>query len=541
VERTQPKPDITKMWAAFTSDLAEFATGAAEETTAAASKVGVDIKIPTFTDDGEEQNASGVGSGFASSAGQQGVDGSVMFANAALSMGEKGLKGLAGMSSMVGGMVAPRGGNDSAPGGGGGVTSYNNSSAAAGKPSAFTSMLAAGEDDEEEEELGWDDDDDDDLDVDIASDNGGADNGKNAVTTDDFFDEQLGEEGEKSSSQPHAAVISKDASSANNVAISSSQDKEVMQALQTKLDAVEQSRAELQSEHRRQTAELVELRSKVEELEEKSKSSPSGDAVPDGTPSEGGGSSNDAGELEALQEQIEQLKLQLADQKKDLTEEHEQALAALIQEKAQLEEELKTQKEQTLQAQASSSSSNEEQQEVLKQYQQQIKDLTSELTTLQTKYVSTSTELDQAKDQSAHQGEIQEEAARVLKHTKSLEQSLSVTKASHASAQREAEEAKAKLITMEREVQDAKDEMEKQAAEFAIRLREEVAKAKTSVQSVAAEEDIEEQDEKKPIEDDAAANEIAVEKAPSNPVKIGDSDEELSDDWGDGDWGGDDA
>ncbi len=122
------------MWAAIKSDLAEFATGAAEETNAVASKVGVNL--PTGGDG--SSGGSGVGSGLdgggytSQKQPRGGADGSVLFANAALSMGEKGLKGLSSVSSMVGGIVAPRGGNENS-------TNVGVASASSSSASSFAS------------------------------------------------------------------------------------------------------------------------------------------------------------------------------------------------------------------------------------------------------------------------------------------------------------------------------------------------------------------------------------------------------------------
>eukprot|EP00579_Thalassiosira_antarctica_P025146 CAMPEP_0202011348 /NCGR_PEP_ID=MMETSP0905-20130828/19556_1 /ASSEMBLY_ACC=CAM_ASM_000554 /TAXON_ID=420261 /ORGANISM="Thalassiosira antarctica, Strain CCMP982" /LENGTH=80 /DNA_ID=CAMNT_0048570193 /DNA_START=12 /DNA_END=251 /DNA_ORIENTATION=- len=80
------------MWAAFKSDLQEFASGAADETTAVASKVGV--TIPSSSDGGDAGFDYGPSttpsSGQRGGGGGGGMDGSVLFANAAFSMGEKG-------------------------------------------------------------------------------------------------------------------------------------------------------------------------------------------------------------------------------------------------------------------------------------------------------------------------------------------------------------------------------------------------------------------------------------------------------------------
>lgn len=99
---------------------------------------------------------------------------------------------------------------------------------------------------------------------------------------------------------------------------------------------MEKSRAELQAEHRRQTAELVELRAKVAESEEQRDAAA---AV-----------SSDGGEEEegALRVELERLKAELKDNERlgSMSEEQEQAVASLVREKEELENELRAQKQQ---------------------------------------------------------------------------------------------------------------------------------------------------------------------------------------------------
>lgn len=544
------------MWATFTSDLKEFASGAAEETTAVASKVGVKIG-----GDGDNSGLDGGGytSSNSSSGGQQqrggggGADGSVLLANAAFSMGEKGLKGLSSVGSMMGGIIAPR--NDAAAVA---MTNNSNSSAssfASNKPSsALTSMLAAEDDDEEEEELGWDDDDDD-LDMDSGDDDDeGGD--KTKADGDDFFAEQLGDGQDKSSSTKTAT------------APTSSVDEQVLNALQSKLDTVEKARAELQNEHRMQTAELVELRSKVEELEQQHPTTAVDNA------GEGGGKE----EVQALQEEIDRLKAQLDGQSKDVSKEHGNEVTALIQEKEDLERELSSQKEQNDQLlqqnqtdtakqvsedDGDNNPSSEEQELLLQKYQDQIKDLTSVLETLQSN-------LDSVKEHSTHQdathqGAMQEQQLQSAQSTRDLEQSLSQMEESHALAVEEAEEAKAKLVYMEKEVQIAKKEMADQAVRFEERLQGEIGRVKaqgTAADDVAPEAaSLVEEREKEALDDTSLktpnnTDVLQEEKASSDssspvlvqeekessdigpPVKLdSNEEEELSDDWGDADSG----
>ena len=175
------------MWAAFKSDLKEFASGAANETNAVASKV-VETTVNILGEgggdaeaaDGDDRGRRASSSSSSSQAqGDGGIrhDGSVLLANAAYSIGAKGLQGLSSVSSMVGGIVAPRvNADDTTYSKGKGKSYYaatssssssfsntsmqKNTSTTTNPSSALSSMLA--EDEDEEEELGWDDDEEDD-------------------------------------------------------------------------------------------------------------------------------------------------------------------------------------------------------------------------------------------------------------------------------------------------------------------------------------------------------------------------------------------
>ncbi|KAL9187498.1 hypothetical protein ACHAXT_001601 [Thalassiosira profunda] len=497
------------MWAAIKSDLAEFASGAAEETAGVASKVGIDINQADAAPS-SAGSASSLSSGGKPQPGlaQRGADGSVLLANAALSMGSKSLKGLQGVGSMVGGIVAPR--NDGATA----ASSGPASGTAPTKPSALGAQLLAGDEDDEEEELGWGSDDDDDLDV--GSDIGGdGEKGAPKTATDDFFREELDAKEGSKSSQP-----SSDGAAAS---ATSSADKEVLQALQSKLEQVEQSRAELQAEHRKQTGQLVELRAKVEELEKQKE-----------TPVDANVGESDE-EVKALQGEIEQLKLQLSEQSGKASQEHEEAVAALVREKEELEQQLHAQKDlneelsginQTLLEQDKASSSEDEEQ--LQKYQAQIHELTAELQSLQDNLESATTELGRAQELSSQQEKLHEE------RTGQLEGNLSKVRKALATAVKENEESKGTLASLEEKVQQAKDELEAQAADFAIKLREGVAKAKAEAQAEKEKEKVDASFAT--TAEDAPAS--AVKKEEEQPKKGEDSDE-LSDDWGDADWGDD--
>ncbi|KAL7542792.1 hypothetical protein ACHAWF_007256 [Thalassiosira exigua] len=409
------------MWAAFKSDLKEFASGAAEETTAVASKVGVNVPVGGVgRGDGGGGGSGGEGG---SGAGGGASDALAAATGAAFSMGERGLSGLRVASSMVGGIVAPTAANpppSSAPHAGGRASPF----ASEHKPSAaLTSMLAAEEDDGEEEEFG-----------------GGE---KKVPSADDFFEEQLGEatNGAKAESQSQAAAVEKSAPKSDAIASQSAEDAEVMKVLQSKLDAVEKSCAELQAEHRRRTAELVELRAKVEDIGGEKDLAPTGRA-------------DEEVEVKALQEEIEQLKLEFDEKIKGMSGEHEEVVAVLVREEGALEEELTVQGErndaltkanETLQASGDG-------EELLRQHRRQVEELTSELNSLQAKYDETATELDRAEERSSQ--ERREQLAR----TSELERSLAEAEGSLAAAMKEAEDSKARLAAVEAELQAAKKE-----------------------------------------------------------------------------------
>ena len=600
------------MWAAIKSDLKEFASVTAEETTAvaekAASKVGVNLPA---TDDYSSTNNNNAGGGNnTAAAGKKGVmgksvDGSVLLAQTALSMGTQGLKGLSSVTSMVGGIVAPRTDNNtnattaasssgrpmytansstssfasSTPPGGGG----NNIT----QPSAaLSSMLASGEDSEEEEELGWDDDDDDfDMDNDDdkkedkndTNDELDGDNKAPTEQADGGEEEQVDftNDEDKVSEEQSTTCQSADATTLPTTTIAcSNDDKQALQA----------SRAELQSVHRKQTAELVELRSFSQELRSKVEERNSQEeATQTTTTTINEEESERGGEIQSLQDEIAQLKVQLDEQLKTLSSEHEQVVQALIQEKAAIEKELdanKVQNEnlsrenQTLQEQArayeaSAAASSSEEQELLKKYQQQIQDLTSELSSLQANFDTTTTELTQMKDHLTNQEKSYQEILEEERiKTANLEQTLVQLEETHSAAVQELEASKAKLSNMEEQLQDAKDEVQQQSVKFEQQLQDEIAKVKlldskkdeldehiiatsSSTASVddAVKKDGELNDTFETANNDEADEDVLAQQrhdekeasssSGSTPVKVKldiSEEDELSDDWGDGEW-----
>ncbi len=490
------------MWAAFKSDLKEFASGAANETNAVASKVVGSVNI-LGEGGGNGSDADGDAAG-AAAAGGGGVrrDGSVLLANAAYSIGTKGLQGLSSVSSMVGGIVAPRAGendeitttNNTSNNNNRGGKSYsvvssssfsNNSTKTNNPSSALSSMLAEDDDDDEEGELGWDDEDEE-LNVDDVDDD------------DALVVTEGGEDIEKKIDAHRSRDVFEAASDANNAlappiggSSSASVDEQVVRALQDKLEMVENCRAELQSEYRRQTAELVELRAKLVEMEQQHQSS-TNEEEPVPLNGENTGTND---EVEALQHEIERLKQIFEEQLKDASEEHKQAIAALIQEKETLEKEFHSQQQQnqdlvteiqTLlelnnQRESQIAGSSNEEQALLHQYQEQIQELTIELAALQANLDDTTAALGQVNENTTmqnlrHQVEMEQQIAR----TTALEETLAQTKEDHAHIIEEVEESKSKLAEMENVVQVVRTELETKELAFEDRLQVEIARVKIS-------------------------------------------------------------
>lgn len=464
------------MWAALKSDLKEFASGAAEEAIA----VGIDINVESTV--GSSSTSTTTSNKIESAQGR--TDGSVMLANAALSMGEKGLKGLSSVSSMIGGVVAPR--ND--------ASADSNSSSLDSAPTAprsistpIKAMLVVGEDDEEEEELGWGSDDDDIIDVKIEED-------AKPPSSEELPVEEQSEEKRTPSVPPEHLV-----------------DKEGMQALQSKLDSVEKERSQLQAKHRQQTGELVELRAKVEEL---SQVNATAAAAPEGDV-------ESAKEIEALQTEIKQLKEQISEQTNTLSKEHEETIAKLILEKETLDQQLNFQNEQLkqhelLQEQKADASSGEQEQQLLKQHRKQIQELTAELESLRGNLISQA-ELAQVKEQSSDKDTLHtQDLERQVEATKQLEQALADMEQSYQTALKDAEKYQRQLATLEKEEQDYHSKAEKAKA------------ANVSTPAVKTGDNSDEEAK------DNSDEEAKDDSKDDSGVKV--EEDELSDEWGEGDW-----
>ncbi|EJK62912.1 hypothetical protein THAOC_16459 [Thalassiosira oceanica] len=485
------------MWASLKNDLKEFATGAAEETAAVADKVGIDIS----TSAAELEPSAGTTSSSTNRSSQSRVnDGSVMLANAALSMGQQGLRGLSSAASIIGGVVAPRvdeGTHDlddrsSTP------SDSFASSAAATIPTPIKSALAV-DDGEDEEELGWGSDDDD-IEV-----------------------EELVEAGD---SQGDRTVESK-ALPAENTAMGDL-DKEVMRALQSKLDAVEKEREELQGQLRRQTGELVEIRAKLEEFSS------------DAEARETSVNADDAVEIEALRAEVKQLQQQLSEQMIHASKEKENAIAEADKDKEWLgeqiaahkseNEELKLQNQTLQEAQQRRSGTSSQQDEQLQEYQQQIKDLTAELESLQANQSTGQKELMETKEQMALASTNHvEELSKQVEVTKQLEQALADIENTYQAALKEAESSKVKIRNLESEVQSLKADRS-QEAELKMKLEQEsqdktVANDEGVVSRIPA-----------PLVEVQSEETNKDDSKEDSGVKVEEIVDDLSDDWGDGEW-----
>ena len=465
------------MWASLKSDLKEFATGAVEETAAVADKVGIDIS----TSAAEPSAAATSSSANTSSQHSRVNDGSVMLANAALSMGQQGLRGLSSAASIIGGVVAPRvdertrnvDGRISMP------SESFASSTAATIPTPIKSALAV-DDEDDEEELGWGSDDDD-------------------IEVEDL---EEAEQTAESKALPDENAAMGDL------------DKEVMQALKSKLDAVEKEREVLQGQLRRQTGELVELRAKVEEFS-----------------SDGEARSDDAGEIDVLRAEVKQLQEQLNEQTIQASMEKGEAIAEVDREKELLgqqiaaqkseNEELKLQNQTLQEAQQRRSGISARQGEQLQEYQQQIKDLTAELESLLANQSTSQKELIQTKEQMALASTNHaEELSKQLEVTKQMEQALADIEKSYQDALKEAESSKVQVRNLESEIQSMKAELKSKPEQ------------KTSHDKTAGNDEGVVSQIPAPLAETQSEETNRDDSKDDSGVKV--EEDELSDSWGDG-------
>jgi septal ring factor EnvC (AmiA/AmiB activator) len=373
-----------------------------------------------------------------------------------------------GLSGMIGGVVAP----------------VSNGVPVGGSSNASKVLLV----EEEEEELGWDDDEDD-LEIEEMD---APSSAGNVVDAADAIEDNSEDRKEETTKQDDDDT------------------KEILLALQSKLSEVEKERNELQTEHRKQTAELVELRSKVEELENTNNSNEKGDALPESTNEE---------EMQALREEIASLKLQL---------------------------------EQSADSQAIQSNNQNENEELLKQYQQQIAELNQQFQESQAHHVHLMEQVSTQKEQEFQSLMTSQKEQLEIAQTTTIElqTQLKEMEKKHASALEELASAIARTTELEGETSRLSQQLEEQAVNFAATLEQEVEKTRREVTSetvqvsatptetveveTAAEDEAEISSGEKITVDDSfvTAGELFSPKAKG--LEGGDEEEE---DWGDGGWG----
>ena len=536
------------MWAAIKSDLREFATGAAEETNAASEKVVGKKIIPDDVNiDGVHADARALADGV----------GNVMGG---------AMRGLVGVSSMVGGIVAPR--NAAADIGGVNrravnsdivVTTTTATTPTPPPPSAPVSMalssmlaaVAAGEDDDEEEEMGWDDDDDDVDDDDYVEDNDldtderahgekrMADNSTDdaAADTTPFNDVEM-----PVAAEGGAAILS----------AASHDDSKAIMALKTKLASVEKSRNELQSEHRRQTAELVELRSKVEEYERQQQQQSEDDLLQkQQLDDENDGESKSEQKMRDLQLQVEQLKSQLVVQVEVLKQEHEEYVTLIQREKEELDRELNKERQRnddlmrqnTALVDNKRSDKDEEGAKELLLHQNQINALEMEISTLRTNLDTTTCELLSVKEHMTNQVLVhQEEIQRQLAITNDIEERLLRTKEEYTRAiSSEVNESKVTQTESETQTDSSVTTPPLNISPDDTASEDTVVSTSLPIpQDASSADDV--VDNNKSF---ATANEELLEAGAPSPspssgsspdIKVDITEDELSDDWGDGGW-----
>lgn len=529
------------MWAAIKSDLREFATGAAEETNAASEKVVGKKIIPNDVNiDGVHALADGVGN----------VMGGA-------------IRGLVGVSSMVGGIVAPRNAatdisfvNRRAINNNIMVTTTTTTPPpppSAPVSMALSSMLAAvaaGEDDDEEEEMGWDDDDDDVVDDDYVEDND--------LDTDE---RAHGEKRMADNSTDDAAAdttpfndVEMPVAAESGAAISaaSHDDSKALMALKTKLASVEKSRNELQSEHRRQTDELVELRSKVEEYERQQQQQSEDDQLQKQHLDEENEGENKSEQMRNLQLQVEQLKSQLVEQVEVLKQEHKEYVTLIQREKEELDRELNEERQRnddlmrqnTALVDNKRSDKDEEEAKELLLHQSQINALEMELSSLRTNLDTTTCELLSVKEHMTNQELVhREEIQHQLAITNDIEERLLRTKEEYTRAIISSEVNESKVTQTESETQTDSSVTTPPLNISPDDTASEDTVVSTSLpipQDASFADDV--VDNNKSF---ATANEELLEAGAPSPspssgtspaIKVDITEDELSDDWGDGGW-----
>jgi hypothetical protein len=452
------------------------------------------------------------------------------------------------------------------------------------------SAVAYGDDGEGgEEEMGWsDDDDDDDDDVDAGDDDGGG--GKRGAADadeappktvggpNDFFEEEeLGPApeaavaGDVLGDSPPAPFVAGAASSAAAKAKAKSpvvDDSEALRALRSKLEDVERSRNELQSEHRRQTGELVELRSKVEEMERDRRLGGGGE-IPSSSNEGRGGGGGDGGygeeEARTLRLLVENLKLQLIEKTENLDKEHEELMGSILREKEILNRELIEQRLRSEELAGENRALLEQRgggdEELLRGYQSQIRDLEDELASLRADLDSPSAELAAGAGERAA---VREEAGRQSARTaedreRAVGEEAGESRTGLAEVEERARAAGVDLGLSAEIVDGAVTLMSREppfssssaAAAPALAVADTALVALVASAGVTAPEDdaappgaAEDPLEESPRISDDVLERTTAPQSPSpsssgnSPVKL-EAEDELSDDWGDGGWGDD--
>ena len=436
-------------------------------------------------------------------------------------------------------------------------------------PSALSSMLAAavayGDDDDDEEELGWDDDDDLDLGDDGPT-------GSRASAPDVAGAAAKAKAGGGGGDVAPSAAAG-DLTYASTTKEDDEDDWDALEALKSKLESVEKSRNELQNEHRRQTAELVELRSKVGELERER----AGRMV--------GGEEEEEDEVATLRFQVEELKSRLTEQSKALSKEHEGLVEKILRQKERLDAELSMHKSRNdelveenralIERGGAHDDDDESDGLLLREYQRRIRDLEDELASAKADLCSASAELISAKRDAeerdmANRRMIEEKLLR----EEELEGSLARIADERERALIEANEARSKLTVVEGEVHAVRAELAARTSEYEEGLPRFEAESSSSSPVAAAvpvtEPAVSLYDAVPEDNDDAATlpppllatdgssrapprkddsdaahggDGMTSSPSPSSrdsgispPIKV-EVDDELSDDWGDGGWG----
>lgn len=411
------------MWAAIKSDFKEFVTETAEETKSVVATNKLATTTTTTTSSKPPSNDDTNDRSWA----VLGATVSNLTAKASHVASNIDVRGIGGMMGGVAAVTAPLVAEDK----------------------SASALLA----EDEEEELGWDDDDDDDdLDIeDLPMD-----------SADDPAAEVVGAVDAENKSTVRDATAAEQQAPEQEPHVTTKNTNEILSMLRKKLSQVETERNELQAQHRHQTAELVELRSKMDELqlvgtggEERREGTTAAttvaitadDAHVD--PSHG-----DDGVVKALEEEIASLKSQLE------ASSHEPP--------------------------AVDTTNDKENEQLLLQYQTQISQLQSQL----------ESERQTSEASEAHHSRIADESVRLIESQKrelveartksqALQSRLEEIESMYHSALREVEEKNDCIAKLQEEKRTLEKDMEDQATNFALTLEEEVSRTKLEARTTS--------------------------------------------------------